>query len=243
MVRSPSPPQERLSRTAIVDSALRLADTEGLDAVTIRRLASDHGVTPMALYWHFADKAALLDGLTERLLAEVRFPADPVGAWDEQLELAQNAFLSVIRAHPNLATLPLTRMLDSDEGLRVTENTLRLLHAGGFSPEDAAELGSYLLNAIVALVTSEPGPERVLDGEPRAAAVSARRAQLLSLATDAFPTVVAAADALADCRSQDDYYSRGIDVLIRGIVSLRDATATGAAPEAPAGAPASPTAE
>ena len=42
--------RERLSRDTIVDGAIALADAEGLDAVTIRRLAEDHGVTPMALY-------------------------------------------------------------------------------------------------------------------------------------------------------------------------------------------------
>src|SRR5215467_7003154 len=46
----------RLSRSAVVDRALALADREGLDALTIRRLATELGVTPMALYWHFRSK-------------------------------------------------------------------------------------------------------------------------------------------------------------------------------------------
>jgi len=54
----------RLSREAIVVGAIALADAEGLDAVTIRRLAQEHGVTPMAMYWHFSDKDSLLDGLS-----------------------------------------------------------------------------------------------------------------------------------------------------------------------------------
>src|SRR6185437_12949937 len=54
--RSRSGDRERLSRDTIVAGAVALADAEGLDAVTIRRIANDHQVTPMALYWHFKDK-------------------------------------------------------------------------------------------------------------------------------------------------------------------------------------------
>ena len=50
-----SPSRGRLSREAIVSCAIALADAEGLAAVTIRRLASEQGVTPMAMYWHFND--------------------------------------------------------------------------------------------------------------------------------------------------------------------------------------------
>src|SRR6476620_10513894 len=65
--RSRSGDRERLSRDTIVAGAVALADAEGLDAVTIRRIANDHQVTPMALYWHFKDKGELLDGIPERL--------------------------------------------------------------------------------------------------------------------------------------------------------------------------------
>src|SRR6202007_1735318 len=77
--------RERLSRDTIVDGAIALADAEGLDAVTIRRLAQDHEVTPMALYWHFKDKGELLDGIAERLFAGVRLPAPSRKPWPEQL--------------------------------------------------------------------------------------------------------------------------------------------------------------
>src|SRR5216683_8065988 len=49
----------RLSKDAVVDRGLAIADAEGLDALTIRRLGGDLGVTPMALYWHFRSKEAL----------------------------------------------------------------------------------------------------------------------------------------------------------------------------------------
>src|SRR5215469_5319588 len=50
----------RLSRAAVVERALALSDADGLEAVTIRRLATELGVSPMALYWHFRTKDELL---------------------------------------------------------------------------------------------------------------------------------------------------------------------------------------
>ena len=66
--------RERLSREMIVRGALALADAEGLEAVTIRRLAQEHGVTPMALYRHFREKEDLIDAVVDRLLRDVRLP-------------------------------------------------------------------------------------------------------------------------------------------------------------------------
>src|SRR3954452_5854316 len=68
--------KERLRRDTVTERALALADAEGIDAVTIRRLATDLGVTPMALYWHFQDKERLLDGVAELVLSQITPPAD-----------------------------------------------------------------------------------------------------------------------------------------------------------------------
>jgi len=53
----------RLSKAAVIDGALKLADADGLDTLTIRKLATHLGVTPMALYWHFRSKEELLDAV------------------------------------------------------------------------------------------------------------------------------------------------------------------------------------
>jgi len=62
------PPPARLSRDRIVASALTLADRDGLEAVTMRRLAQTLGVEAMSLYKHVANKDAILDGLLEQVL-------------------------------------------------------------------------------------------------------------------------------------------------------------------------------
>jgi TetR/AcrR family transcriptional regulator, tetracycline repressor protein len=96
--------RERLSRDTIVDGAIALADAEGLDAVTIRRLAQDHEVTPMALYWHFKDKGELLDALRPHLevagLVSDRVLSSEAGlaVAERTLALLRHAGLSIERA-------------------------------------------------------------------------------------------------------------------------------------------------
>ena len=90
----------RLTRRAVVDRAMQLADAAGLDALTIRKLAPELGVTPMALYWHFRSKDELLDGLAERVWSEIDVDVDAAAPWPDQLRGLLESLLQVLRAHP-----------------------------------------------------------------------------------------------------------------------------------------------
>jgi len=212
--------RDRLNREAIVTSAIALADAEGLDAVTIRRLARDQAVTPMALYWHFRDKERLFCGIAERLFDTVILPA-PAGDWVDQLRDLLQAFLAAIRPHAPVAGLVLRRALESEAGLSVAEHLLGLLRSAGFSPEQAPDICSYLLSAITTLVTTEPGPERFLDPETRDAAIRTKQANLGSLDPRRFPNVIASADALASRTSEESYYSLGVELLVQGVRGIQ----------------------
>jgi AcrR family transcriptional regulator len=193
-----SSPRNRLQPSAIVIGAIALGDAEGLDAVTIRRLAQDHGVTPMALYWHFKDKEALLSAMAERLLAEVELPTEGYGLWDRRLRATLDAFLAGLRAHPMVAPLTLPRLFDSDAGLRIADQVIGLLRNGGFGPDDAAELASFLLSAVTTMLT--PQPSLSLDpASPRN-----------------YPHVSAASQASADSPANLTHYRRGVELLVRG---------------------------
>src|SRR6266702_6753585 len=93
-------PAIRLTKGAVVDRALQLADTVGLDALTIRKLATELGVTPMALYWHYRSKDELLEGLAERIWSEIAIDIDPDARWLDQLRGLLESLLQVLRAHP-----------------------------------------------------------------------------------------------------------------------------------------------
>lgn len=206
-----------LSREAITAGAIALADAEGLDAVTIRRLAQEHSVTPMALYWHFKDKDRLLDGVAERLLADVELPP-PAGPWPERLRAVLDAFLASLRLHPELAGLVPGRILSSESGLTIAERTLAHLREAGFSPDEAAEISAYLLSGLVAMITTEPGRHHGSDDEAREDAIRVKTASLSALSPRRFPNLVASASALAACASPDSYYGLGVDMLVNGVV-------------------------
>ncbi len=213
----------RLNRTVLVASAVTIADTEGLEAVTVRRLAQLHEVAPTALYWHFKDKDALLNGMAEQLFGEVRLPLRRApGSWPEELRALLEAFVAVLRPHPFVAPLLSERALDSDAGLTVTERALLLLSKAGLAPDRAAETGSYLLSAVVALVAAEPGRHLPKDEEEREDAVRVKRASIIALSPRRFPTVVTFADPLSNCASPDDYYAFGIDMLISGVTQMAE---------------------
>ena len=130
----------KLSRSTVVDGALALADAEGVEALTIRRLAQELGVTPMALYWHFRNKEELIAGLTDRIWGEIRSDVDEAAPWPLQLRSLLESLIDVLRAHESATSL----MLDSEKfgasHWQVTEVTLDVLRRAGFDPLRAAEI-------------------------------------------------------------------------------------------------------
>jgi AcrR family transcriptional regulator len=141
---------ERLSRTAILTAALRIVDEEGIDALTMRRLASTLEVNPMSLYHHLPNKAAVLAGLAELVFADLEQsdPGDTV-PWDEQLKVAARAYRSALRAHPNLALQVLSDTSAVSEVVVVTvEPYYRALDRAGLSPRQIFESVNTIVDFI-----------------------------------------------------------------------------------------------
>jgi len=198
---------------------MAIADEHGLEALSIRRLAKQVGVTPMAIYWHVADKEALLQALGERMFSEVELP--PEGAsWHEELSSLLEQILRVLRRHPAVAPLALFTILTSEPGLTVAERVLRLLMQAGFGEREAADAGVYLLSSIITLVTVEPGNQPSADRELHEAKMAAKRARLAQIPAQRFPTVARLGEALLDCEDPDAYYERGLHMLVLGLRGL-----------------------
>src|SRR5690242_12778504 len=155
-----------LSRAAIVERALAVMDTDGPDAVTIRRIAQEFGVTPMALYWHVANKDELLAAMGDALLADI-VPPPARGPWHVQLRAVVDSLIAHLSQHPAAAGLVFPRILVSEAGLRVTEFTLALLEGAGFSRKQAADLARMGLQTAMMLVTQLPGSESQAAAEER----------------------------------------------------------------------------
>src|SRR5918992_339106 len=209
-----------LTPRTVVEVALTLAESGGLGALTIRRLAKELGVTPMALYWHFRSKDELLDAMAARIFEEVDLSVDASAAWQEQLRALLGSMLGVLRARPSTAILLSTRTASSEGSLRATEVVLDVLRRGGFSPAEATQIARHALSTVVNLVSGEPG---VVAREESGELLDARRRARLfleSLPPERYPRLVEAAAPLSEGVDPDAYFAFGLDLLLAGIEAM-----------------------
>jgi AcrR family transcriptional regulator len=215
-----------LSREVVADRALALADGEGIETVTIRRLATELGVTPMALYWHFRTKEDLLAGLGDRVLDGLQVP-DRSGDWSRDLRAALVAVVTAMRPHPQVAHLVAERIMAHPRGLALTEMGLSALSDAGFGPEPASYLIQQALRAALTMVTGDQVDESGKSAEDRRAHLRMKQAWIASLSPDDYPTLVAHAEAMTYCSDVDRFYDLGVDHYLAGVQGL--------APRPPAG--------
>jgi Tetracyclin repressor-like, C-terminal domain len=126
----------------ILQTALAIVDRDGVDGLSMRRLSDAVGRDPVMLYRHVANKAAVLDGVAEIVLAQLSVDtADP--DWASQLRSVAHHFRQLALAHPNVVPLLVTRPLATPLGqrppgmLRPLEDVLALLTSAGFTGDDA----------------------------------------------------------------------------------------------------------
>jgi AcrR family transcriptional regulator len=136
MPRGPGAAREPLSRARVLRAAIALADAEGLDAVSMRRLAETLGVVPMALYKHVSDKEDLLDGMVATLIEDL--PAVDGGdprRWRGAVRETIAGARSVVTAHAWARRAIETRTLRTPAVLGHMERLTQLFLAAGFSPD------------------------------------------------------------------------------------------------------------
>jgi TetR/AcrR family transcriptional regulator, tetracycline repressor protein len=209
----------RLTRAAVVDRALALADKSGLDALTIRKLTTELGVTPMALYWHFRGKEELLEGLAERLWSEVDLTVDREAPWTEQIRRLFESLLKVLRAHPAAPDLLRNSRKSAEAGLHAVDLTLDILRTAGFSPQDASFAARSALSIGIALVMSEPGIESLDDAE-RAELQRKKQVAFAAQSPAKFPRLVECAVPMTACDNPEEHYRFGVDLFIGGLAAI-----------------------
>lgn len=125
-----------LSRERVLAEAMVIADAQGLDALTMRNLGSALGVQAMSLYRHVADKDALLDGMVDRVIAEIELP--PSGTpWKAAMRHRALTAHAVLVRHPWSCVLVMSRMNIGPAMLRYVDWTVGCLVEAGFSYADA----------------------------------------------------------------------------------------------------------
>ncbi len=221
-VKTKAATRPALSREVVADRAVALADAEGLEAVTVRRLATELGVTPMALYWHFRTKEDLLAGLGDRVLDSVRVP-DPTGDWATDLRTALVALVTAMRPHPQLAELVAERMLQHPHGRDLTEIALHTLADAGFAPAPASYLAMLAMRTAIALVTGDQVDDSGMTAEQREEQQRHKTAMIRSLPPRQYPALVAHAEAMTYCSDVDLFFDLGIDHYIAGVTGMAPA--------------------
>ncbi|GAA2974430.1 TetR/AcrR family transcriptional regulator C-terminal domain-containing protein [Kitasatospora sp. NPDC006786] len=220
-VRDGDPPlKDRLSRERMLACALEIIDREGIEKLSMRRLARALGHDPMSLYRHAANKATLLDGVTDMVLGQLTLedPTDP--DWAAQLRTVARRYRRLALAHPNVVPLMVTRPLATPLALR-PRSTLRLLEAilamltrSGFSGADALHvyralfglLHGHVLNELQELVDNPDETDDLL------------RLGLYRLPIAEFPLLRGLAGPLASYDGAAELES-GLDILLAGLAT------------------------
>ncbi|MEV4615488.1 TetR/AcrR family transcriptional regulator C-terminal domain-containing protein [Kitasatospora sp. NPDC049258] len=209
----------KLSRERMLACALEIIDREGIEKMSMRRLARALGHDPMSLYRYAPNKAALLDGVAETVLDDLTVdPTDP--DWAAQLRAVARQYRRIALAHPHVVPLLVTRPLATPLALRPLgtlrplEAILALLTRAGFSSSDALHiyralfglLHGHILNELQELVDNPEETDDLL------------RLGLHRLPIGEFPLLRGLATTLATYDGAAEL-ERGLDILLTGLTT------------------------
>jgi AcrR family transcriptional regulator len=202
-----------LTEERIVRAAADLIEREGLAAVSMRRVATDLGVAPMSLYNHVPNKAALLDGVAEHIIAGLRYVDDPAADWRDRGRALARAFRAMAHEHPRGMAVALSRQINSPAGLRLMEHALRVAADGGFRGQQAVRIVRVLVAYIIGSLSREGGHALMLH-------YAADPQGMLGRADpEVYPHVRELAGLLVEHDFEADF-EFGLDVLINAIAGL-----------------------
>ncbi|AYF75808.1 TetR family transcriptional regulator [Nocardia yunnanensis] len=223
-----------ITRAAVLAAALQIVDQDGVDGLSMRRLAEAVRRDPMVIYRHVPNKAAVLDGVAEVVFAQLSVDAtDP--DWMSQLRSVASDFRQLALDHPRVVPLLVTRPLATPLGLRPQavlrplEDILALLTRAGFAGPDALHIYRALFGFMYGHVLNElqeivENPEETDD---------LLRLGLYRLPLGQFPLLRGLAPALADYDGAAEL-DRGLDILLTGLAGAlsrgHDSTPPGSTP-------------
>jgi AcrR family transcriptional regulator len=209
----------QLTRSMILQTALSIVDRDGVDGLSMRRLSDALGRDPVMLYRHVANKAAVLDGVAEIVLAQLSVDnTDP--NWASQLRTVARAFRQLALTHPNVVPLLVTRPLATPLGqrppgmLRPLEDVLALLTSAGFTGDDALHTYRVLFGYLYGHVLNEL--QEVIERPEETDDVL--RLGLHRLALTEFPLLRALAPVLASYDGAAEL-DRFLDLLLPGLTA------------------------
>ena len=221
--RQPSA-RPQLSRELIVDTAMKLLDADGLEGVSMRRVAEELGTGPASLYAHVANKEELLELLLERVVGEVEMPEpDPV-RWQEQLLEIGRHMHRIYSAHRDIAAVSLAIIPTGANALRIAEGMFAIMLSGGVPPKVAG----WALDRLALYIAADAYEESLIANKQAASGKSMEeffseylvgiREFYENLPPDRFPNIAAHVDELMG-GDGDDRFEFGLDMLIRSLAT------------------------
>ena len=203
--------QKRLDRDEVARAALAIADAEGIDGLSMRRLADELGIGTMTLYGYFRSKRELLDAAVD--MAAEQFAAPTLrGTPRRRLRVYMEAVREWLEQHPSLVHIRGEAPIVRQGAFRVSEGAMQILIDAGLPPAEAAYgfrlLFTYVFGS-VAFGLGEPSPEQR----------RATTAAVLALPPEEFPALLAAASGAGDALGGRRPFEYGLEVLLDGLES------------------------
>jgi TetR/AcrR family tetracycline transcriptional repressor len=205
----PTSPSPRLTRDVILDAYVRLADREGPEAVSLRRLGAELGVDATAVYRHFRDKDALLEAVADRLLFELGERHVRDADWRADLRNLALEGRRMYLGHPRLARIVAASPEPLPSNARLAEIVLDDLRLGGIVDADAAL-------AYEAFSTYVAGSS-ALDADIGADVSAAWRRRLAALDPEQYPNTTAVAAELYP--DEDAAFVFGLDLMLDALAA------------------------
>ena len=198
-------PSRPLTLQRIVKAAVRIADREGLDALSMRRLAAEVGAGAMSLYHHVPGKAALFDALQSFLIREADLPTDPYD-WEAWVRNSALRFREVAVRHPGCIEVFARKGIAAPEALAPFEAALGAFARGGFDRDVAYRSLQTVVAVVIGLGLLEASEQRALTPDTTE----------INLSPEEFPLLSAVA---TESMEPDTLWQFVIDTLVIGIAS------------------------
>jgi AcrR family transcriptional regulator len=210
------PAKPPLSENLIVETALRILRKEGLDAVTMRRVATELDTGPASLYVYIGGRDELRWAMLDRVAGNVPLEEPDPARWREQVHALLTGWLRAMEAHPGIANVAVANPPTSERTLQGGEYLLSVLLAAGVRPRDAAWACD-----ILPLITTAVAVETAVHmdrGHTEAATVERMDAAFAQLPADRFPNLTKHV-ALLTGGTGDERFAYAIDVFLDGLIA------------------------
>ena len=208
--QAPAPGREPLTRDKIVDAALVLLEREGMQGLSMRKLAQELGTGAASLYWHVGDKEELLSLLLDRIVGEAEVVAPDAEHWQEQVKKLARGARTLLKSRRDAAQLSMGRIPTGPNSLPVLERNLAVLAAAALPARViayAADMFSLYVGAF-AFEESMPPPDAEQIGE-----------YFRSLPPEQFPNITGLADDLV-AGDADERFEWALDLLVLGLEAM-----------------------